>query len=610
MNMLSCEKSIKTPSKAVESSVHVGCKPFMTSLTERFFKTRVAFQSNQMASLLLRIVILWVLLVRLTTFAADFEFIFNGFRGANLSLGGITNLADDGLLRLTNETQQSKGQAFNPSPLRLKTSRSDAATSFSTTFVFAIVSQYPTVSSYGFTFCLSPTKSLAGGTANFLGLFNSTNNNLSSNHIVGIEFDTIQTPEFKDIDDNHVGIDIHGLTSINSHTAGYYTGETSRDFRNLSLISGQPMQAWVDYDSKTLQLNVTLAPFQVPKPNRPLLSSEIDLSSIILEDMYVGFTASEGNILTTHYILGWSFKIDGNAPALDLTNLPSLPRITPNNEKHKAWKIWLSVSAASLMLLTAGLIMMYVVARRNKFEELREEWEQEYGPHRFSYKELFQATDGFKDKHFLGFGGFGSVYKGILPTSIVEIAVKRISHESRQGIREFVAEIVSLGRLRHRNLVRLLGYCRPPELARRGKATTSTDVYAFGVFLLEVACGKRPIEAEESGEELVLVDWVLECWKNGDIGAARDRRLGEEYVLEEMELVLKLGLLCCHPMATARPSMRQAMQFLNGDFSLPELSPSSLNVDVLVSLADEGFHNYFLSCPSSVATASVLSGGR
>ena len=57
-------------------------------------------------------------------------------------------------------------------------------------------------------------------------------------------------------------------------------------------------------------------------------------------------------------------------------------------------------------------------------------------------------------------GGFGQVYKGILPTSKTEVAVKRVSHESRQGMREFIAEVVSIGRLRHRNIVQLLGYCR------------------------------------------------------------------------------------------------------------------------------------------------------
>ena len=52
------------------------------------------------------------------------------------------------------------------------------------------------------------------------------------------------------------------------------------------------------------------------------------------------------------------------------------------------------------------------------------------------------------------------VYKGVLPVSGVEIAVKKVSHGSKQGVKEFVAEIVSIGRIKHRNLVQLLGYCR------------------------------------------------------------------------------------------------------------------------------------------------------
>ncbi|KAJ1425116.1 Serine-threonine/tyrosine-protein kinase, catalytic domain [Sesbania bispinosa] len=53
----------------------------------------------------------------------------------------------------------------------------------------------------------------------------------------------------------------------------------------------------------------------------------------------------------------------------------------------------------------------------------------------------------------IGTCGFGRVYKGVMPISRTEVAVKRMSHESRQGMREFVSEIVSMGRLRHRNLV-------------------------------------------------------------------------------------------------------------------------------------------------------------
>ena len=64
----------------------------------------------------------------------------------------------------------------------------------------------------------------------------------------------------------------------------------------------------------------------------------------------------------------------------------------------------------------------------------------------------------------LGKGGFGGVYKGVLPVSKQTVAIKRVSPDSKQGMKEFMAEIVILGHLRHRNLVQLLGYCRHKQL--------------------------------------------------------------------------------------------------------------------------------------------------
>jgi serine/threonine protein kinase len=49
-----------------------------------------------------------------------------------------------------------------------------------------------------------------------------------------------------------------------------------------------------------------------------------------------------------------------------------------------------------------------------------------------------------------------------------------------------------------------------PEIARTGKSTTCSDVFSFGTFMLEVACGRKPVESERPLEEVVLVDW-LEC---------------------------------------------------------------------------------------------------
>jgi serine/threonine protein kinase len=56
-------------------------------------------------------------------------------------------------------------------------------------------------------------------------------------------------------------------------------------------------------------------------------------------------------------------------------------------------------------------------------------------------------------------------------------------------------------------VVGTLGYLAP-ELPRTGRASTNSDVFAFGALLLEVACGRRPIESKALQEELVLVDYI------------------------------------------------------------------------------------------------------
>ncbi|MBA0558497.1 hypothetical protein Golob_015512, partial [Gossypium lobatum] len=504
--------------------------------------------------------------------------------------------------------------------------------------------------------------------------------------------------EFDDINDNHVGIDINGLKSATSYPAGYYEDD-SHDFKNLTLISGKQMQVWVEYHGLEKRMDVTLAPFKVPKPDTPLLSLSRDLSSIVNREMYVGFSSSTGSVLTSHYVLGWSFKVNGQAEELTLSQLPKLPR---PKKKPKVLTTGLPLILVSLAL--AGVSgAVYSVKRKRKFAEVVEDWELEYGPHRFKFKDLYIATKGFKDKELLGAGGFGRVYRGVLPSNKLEVAVKRVSHESRQGMREFVAEIVSIGRLRHRNLVQLLGYCRrkgelllvydympkgsldkylhdqpkvtlnwrqrfrvikgvasglfylhgewdqvvvhrdvkasnvlldgelngrlgdfglarlydhgtdpqtthvvgtlgylAPEHTRTGKATPSTDVFAFGAFLLEVACGKRPIEAQSQTEDAILVDWVYSCWSKGDIMEAKDPNLGSDYVKEEVELVLKLGLLCSHSEPEVRPTMRQVLQFLEGDVSFPEMSSLSLTSSGLTFGRGQGFDDYAMSYSSSV----------
>ncbi|MQL97784.1 hypothetical protein Taro_030479 [Colocasia esculenta] len=76
----------------------------------------------------------------------------------------------------------------------------------------------------------------------------------------------------------------------------------------------------------------------------------------------------------------------------------------------------------------------------------------------FSFDAIAAATDNFSDSNKLGQGGFGHVYRGVLPAG-EEIAVKRLSRSSGQGVDEFKNEVTLIAKLQHRNLVRLLGCC-------------------------------------------------------------------------------------------------------------------------------------------------------
>ncbi|CAI0381460.1 unnamed protein product, partial [Linum tenue] len=145
----------------------------------------------------------------------------------------------------------------------------------------------------------------------YLGLFNESNNGNLTNHVFAVELDTIYSSEFGDINNNHVAVDINGLDSLIAAPAGYY--DSGGNLRNLTLISGQPMQAWIDYDQVENQIDVTLAPISAAKPARSLLSLRKDLSEILEDTMFIGFSSSTGSFLTHHYVLGWSFRLNGQA---------------------------------------------------------------------------------------------------------------------------------------------------------------------------------------------------------------------------------------------------------------------------------------------------------
>lgn len=115
-----------------------------------------------------------------------------------------------------------------------------------------------------------------------------------------------------------------------------------------------------------------------------------------------------------------------------------------------------------------------------------------------------------------------------------------------------------------------MGYIAP-ECFHTGKATRESDVYGYGAVLLEVVCGQRPWTKMEGYQ--LLVDWVWYLHREGRILEAVDPRLGNDYVVEEAERILKLGLGCSHPIASERPKMQTIVQIISGSVPVPHVSP-------------------------------------
>ncbi|OAE23340.1 hypothetical protein AXG93_2309s1000 [Marchantia polymorpha subsp. ruderalis] len=101
-----------------------------------------------------------------------------------------------------------------------------------------------------------------------------------------------------------------------------------------------------------------------------------------------------------------------------------------------------------------------------------------------------------------------------------------------------------------------------PEVAGSGKFTDKTDVYAFGAVALVIACGRPAYLFKAPVEQIFLVDWVWEKLDRERLFDVVDPRLGEEFDAKEMKLLLLLGLLCSHPNAGSRPTMREVVEIL------------------------------------------------
>ncbi|CAN6482521.1 unnamed protein product [Victoria cruziana] len=619
-----------------------------------------------------------------------------------------------GIIDLTDRMGQSQnsGWVIYPNSIRLYDRVTGFAADFQSNFSFQIIPIIGTCRGDGLAFFIANASWAPnpGYKGRGMGIFSPDVG--FHTQIVAVEFDTFQN-DF-DASDHHVGIDINSYKSQGSTV-------------DWNLNSSMPLNgtAIIEYNSASKNLSCMLA-YQNGTLNAFL--PDIDLATVLPENVILGFSASTGDCSEEHRILSWSFS--ATIPNQTAPNRTSTTNTTGLQSPAANSKVPIIVISCLVPLLIIVIIIIMVAIKlkekkkgKRVEEDMQEEEEDEVdgcvdvtmnfetGPRKFSYRELAAATNDFSKEGKLGQGGFGGVYRGTLSDTNEPVAVKRFSKGSSQGKKEYVAEVSVISRLRHRNLVRLIGWCHErgefllvyeymeggsvdshlfnkkdcpvlswaqrrkvaldlasavlylheeweqcvvhrdiklsnvmvdsefnarlgdfglarlsnhgfaprttmvagtmgylaPECVFTGKANTQSDVYSFGIVLLEIATGRkasRPIGEKEAG----LVDWVWEFYGSGYLMAAVDERLGSEFDEQEMERMMVVGLWCVHPDPESRPTMREAIRALNFQADTPSL-PRKIPVPIYVQplMIEPGPSLTNSSCGTTATSITVSS---
>ncbi|KAI4382081.1 hypothetical protein MLD38_008087 [Melastoma candidum] len=363
----------------------------------------------------------------------------------NLTLQGDAFVSSSNVIQLTrnqldDDLTSSVGRASFDKPVRLWDTSTRRLTDFTTHFTFVMKSLDPNSHGDGISFFIAPFDSdiPVNSSGGYLALFRpETASNTSANRIVAVEFDSFQNDW--DPNTDHVGINVNSIESISTR------------LWKTSIKTGSTANAWIWYNATTFNLSVFLTYADNPKFNgNSSLSHIIDFRTIMPETVRIGFSASTGSLVEIHNILSWSFASTLQDPEKDRVSLA----------------VTLSVGF-SLVAVVAGISWFILRRRKPKLEKdtvvfqesFEDDFEKGTGPKKFTYRDLSRATNNFSEEGKLGEGGFGGVYKGLLNESNVEVAVKRVSRGSKQGRKEYVSEVRIISRLRHRNLVQLLGWC-------------------------------------------------------------------------------------------------------------------------------------------------------
>ncbi|XP_008658224.1 putative protein kinase superfamily protein isoform X1 [Zea mays] len=109
------------------------------------------------------------------------------------------------------------------------------------------------------------------------------------------------------------------------------------------------------------------------------------------------------------------------------------------------------------------------------------------------------------------------------------------------------------------------GYLAPEYAAMSGKPTAGCDVYSFGIILLELASGRRPVEKSGSGKACGIRSWVLPLARQGRYDEIADSKLGDKFSGPELRRMVLVGLACTRSEPEKRPTMLQVVPLLKGE---------------------------------------------
>ncbi|CAN7109528.1 unnamed protein product [Brassica rapa subsp. narinosa] len=355
------------------------------------------------------------------------------------------------------------------------------------------------------------------------------------------------------------------------------------------------------------------------------------------------------------------------------------------------------VAAITVPTVVTGFILLvlgvFLCWRRKAVQRTQVESDSDIStPHssQYDFKSIEVATNKFSRSNKLGEGGFGEVYKGMLSNG-TEVAVKRLSEKSGQGIREFKNEAVLVSKLLHRNLVRLLGFClegeekiliyefvpnksldyflfdperqsqldwiqryniiegiargilylhqdsqltiihrdlkasnilldanmnpkisdfglstifeidqtqgntskiagtyayMSPEYAMQGQFSMKSDIYSFGVLVLEIISGKKNsglYQMDETSNAGNLVNNAWRLWRNVSPLELVDPAIGRNYQTNEVTRCIHIALLCVQDNPDDRPMLSTIILMLTSNTitlplpRLPNCFPHSMN---------------------------------